>query len=324
MITLSGDNCTFIPPIVAAKLIVNPIANTAAGHDHVPMNNQPDMPPLSPAQQAPRQPAPSLWSTWPSVHIFGLAVALMAGDFVMQIIFFSVGGGLFLPVLLGTVGGVFVPLYLLARNANLPARYDFSLWWRQPLIMVASALMAVTALAPTSLLAQLSTRLHPPTPSWTAFMNESMPEGTPAIILAFFTVVIAAPLAEELIFRGLLQRLFARAWGPWPAIIVSALIFGIIHGEPWYLFGLIGIGVVLAVVYEATGSVLACWITHMVHNGISLAMMIWSDQPTDEVVPLTTTDWAIAAGSLVLLVLLSRFLLQTRPLVTARKNPDQQ
>ncbi len=323
MITLSTAEYTIIRQAPESGLSMNPIAKGQSGTDHTHMNHQPDIPPLSPPQMTPGNSAASLWSTWPSSRILGLAVVLMAGDFVLQIIFYTMGGGLFLPVLLGTVGGVLVPLYLLARRAALPARQDFSLWWPQPLILVVAGLMAVAALSPTSLLAQLSLRLHPPDPAWTAFMAENMPTGPMATLLAFFTVVVAAPLAEELIFRGLLHRLAARAWGPLPAIVISSLVFGVVHGEPWYLFGLIGIGVVLAIVYEATGSVLACWITHMVHNGVSLAMMIWSDESTAEVAPLTITDWSIAAGSLVLLVLLSLFLLQARRPRRTNKNPDQ-
>jgi len=287
------------------------------------MNNRPEMPPIPPLRQLGSQPGPSMWSTWPSARILGLAVMLMAGDFVLQILFYSSGGGLFVPVLVGTVGGVFGPLYLLTRRAQLPARSDFSLHWPQPLVLVAVALIAVAALAPTSILAQLSTLLHPVDPAWTSFMAESMPEGPVAILLAFLTVVVAAPLAEEIVFRGLLYRLSARLWGPWPAAIISSLVFGVVHGEPWYLFGLIGIGFVLAVVYEATGSVLACWVTHMVHNGISLAMMIWSEQPVAESAPLTVVDWLIAAGSLVFLILLSGFLLRARHPVRSRRNPDQ-
>lgn len=247
----------------------------------------------------------------------------MVGDFALQIIFDALGGGLFLPVLLGTIGGVFIPLYLITRSSQLPWRHDFSLHWRHPVILLGAALMAVSALAPTALLAQLSLRLHPPEPEWTAFMAENMPRGTAAIALSFLTVVVLAPLAEEIVFRGLLHRLASRMWGPWPAAIVSSLIFGVVHGEPWYLFGLIGIGFVLAVVYEATGSVLACWITHVVHNGVSLAMMIWGDPPTSEAAPLSPLDWVIAGGSLVLLVLLGRLLMQSRRPVPASEDPDR-
>ncbi len=275
------------------------------------MNNQYDTSPVS------------IWNTWPTSRIIALMVLLMGGDMVLQLIIYSLGGGLFIPVLLGTVGGVLLPLYFVVRTANLTGLDDFSLKRQAPIVLLASALMAIAALAPTSMMAQLSLSLHPPDPEWAAFMAENMPKGPLGIALAFLTVVVAAPLAEELIFRGLLHRLSSRLWGPWAATAISSLIFGIVHGEPWYLFGLIGVGIVLAVVYEATGSVLACWVTHMVHNAISLAMMVWADQPTSETMPLTMNDWLIAGGSLIALVLLSVLMLQARRRGEASKNPDQ-
>lgn len=271
------------------------------------MNHDPDI------FRTPRPgPATSMWTTWPPLRILALVVMLMAGNFSLQMIFFSLGGGLFLPVLIGAVGGVAVPLYYVATGANLPLRDDYSLHRPPPVMLAAAALVAVAALSPTSLLAQFSLRLHPADPQWMRFMAEAMPTGPAGIALAFVAVVVAAPLAEELVFRGLLHRLASHLWGPWPAAILSALIFGLLHGEPWYLFGLIGIGLVLALVYEATGSVLACWVTHAVHNAVSLGMMLWGEGAAGDPPPLTAVDWLIAAGSTLLLALLLAFLWQGR------------
>lgn len=301
----------------------NPIANEPTWPDLGTMNHEPETPPIPPHRPLDPRPGPSLWSTWPAARILGLAVLLMAGNFILQILFYSSGGGLFIPVLAGTIGGVFGPLYLVVRRAHLPARTDFSLHRPPSLVLVAAVLIAVAAMAPTSMLAEFSARMHPVDPAWSTFMTESMPRGPVAVALAFLAVVVAAPLAEEIIFRGLVHRLAARLWGPWPAAVISSLVFGVVHFEPWYLLGLVGIGFVLAVVYEATGSVLACWVTHMVHNGVSLAMMIWSEQPVAEPAPLTAGDWLIAAGSLVFLVLLCAFLLQARRPVRTHRNPGQ-
>ena len=267
----------------------------------------------SPREPRRHLPPASMWTTWPALRILALAVMLMAGNFLLQIIFYGMGGGLFLPVLVGSVGGVVVPLRLLASRTGLPLRDDFGLHVPAIPVVLAAALMAVAALSPTSLLAQFSVRLHPPDAEWLNFMADNMPQGPVELALAFLAVVVAAPLAEELVFRGLVHRLASHLWGPWPAAVVSALVFGVVHGEPWYLFGLVGIGFVLAVVYEATGSLVACWITHAVHNAISLSMMIWGDDGGAEVPALSLVDGLIAGGSLVLLVLLSAYLWQNRP-----------
>ena len=288
-----------------------------------PMNTNPDMPTEHSGDELALEPANSLWAIWSPLNILGLILVLVVGNTILQGIFYLLTGDLFLPALIGALGGVLAPLYFLTRRLGLPYRYDFSLGLSQPLVLLTAGLIALAALAPTSLLAQLNLLLKQPSAQWLALMEEALPTGALATALTILTVVVVAPLVEELVFRGLLHRLASRQWGPWAATSLSSLVFGLIHGEPWYLFGLVGIGVVLALVYEATGSVLACWVTHMVHNAVSLGMMLWSDQPTTETVPVTTTDVVISAGSLVFVVLLFVFLFRIHRPTRIRQSPDQ-
>jgi uncharacterized protein len=46
---------------------------------------------------------------------------------------------------------------------------------------------------------------------------------------ALLTIAIAPAVAEETFFRGLLQTPMAMRWGRWPAIVVTALGFGLLH-----------------------------------------------------------------------------------------------
>ena len=250
-----------------------------------------------------------LWETWSRGRILGLAVLLMAGNFFFQILVYVFREDLFLPVLAGAVLGVLLPVALIARRFGFSFRRDFSLSAPHPLILAASALMAVCSLIPTSLLAELSLRLHPMDSQWESFFQEHLPTTTFEIILAVITVVAVAPLAEELIFRGLLHRLTSSMWGAVPATVISALVFGIVHGEPWFLFGLIGVGIMLAFIYETTRSVTACWVAHAVHNSISLWAMLGNEGGLAETQSLTTQDWGLAAVSVLGILLVGKFLL---------------
>lgn len=59
-------------------------------------------------------------------------------------------------------------------------------------------------------------------------------------IVAVVAAAIVTPVVEELFFRGLLlQSLLKRGWGPAPAVMASALAFGVLHGS--------GSGAVLAI-----------------------------------------------------------------------------
>jgi len=250
-----------------------------------------------------------LWETWSRGRILGLAILLMAGNFFFQILFYVVREDLFLPVLAGAVAGVLLPATLIARRFGFSFRRDFSLSLPHPAVLLAAALMAICSLIPTSLLAELSLRLHPVDPQWESFFQEHLPTTTFEILLAVVTVVAVAPLAEEIIFRGLLHRLTSSMWGAAPAAVVSALVFGIVHGEPWFLFGLIGVGLMLAFIYETTRSVTACWVAHAVHNSISLWAMLNNEGGIAESQAVTVQDWGLAAASVVGMLLVGKFLL---------------
>lgn len=243
-------------------------------------------------------PPVGLWRTWGPGRIVALIVLLAAGNFLLQIVAYVLGLGLFGPVLIGAVGGVLVPLAWLARHEAIDGRTDFGFERIDPVELIGAIALAVAALAPSSLLADLSLRLHPADPQWARTFYEALPRTPFEIGLAILAVVIVAPLAEELVFRGLLHRLLHGIWGGVAASVLSALIFAIVHAEPWYLLGLFGVGLTLAVVWEATRSVAACWSAHAVHNAVSLGMMMQADQVVPEPSPLTAANWGWAAVSL--------------------------
>ena len=251
---------------------------------------------------------PGLWETWSHGRLLALAAILMLGNFTCQLLWYQVDRGLFGPVLIGSVGGVFLPLLALGRRWHWRAVHDFGLDRPKPVVLVGAVMMALAALAPGSLLAELSLRLHPADPEWLAHYAQNLPHTPAQIAVAFAAVVLVGPLAEELVFRGLVHRVFSRTWGPWPAIVASALVFGLIHREPWYLFGLVAVGLMLAFVWEATRSLTACWVAHAVHNGISLGVMLAQGPAGAVPQKIAPADVALSAASLVMLVLVGRWL----------------
>lgn len=77
--------------------------------------------------------------------------------------------------------------------------------------------------------------------------------------------VIAAPIFEEFIFRGLIFGGLRRSFGVWPATLASAAVFAILHPA----LGMVPVfvlGVCTALVYERTRSLLAPMIVHAVYN----------------------------------------------------------
>jgi uncharacterized protein len=102
-------------------------------------------------------------------------------------------------------------------------------------------------------------------------------EGALGAIAAFFLIVIAAPVAEEVFFRGFM---FAgiRSHGSFlVAALVSAGIWGLFHytgSDSWpVVLQLSVFGVILAAVYERTGSIRPCIALHALNNAIAFAVL---------------------------------------------------
>ena len=95
--------------------------------------------------------------------------------------------------------------------------------------------------------------------------------GLPTIALIGVTVAVAAPLGEELLFRGLLFRGMRGYWRFGPAALASGALFGLFHANPGVIVPFALIGVLFAWAYERTGSLWTPLGAHGGVNGVSFA-----------------------------------------------------
>lgn len=100
-------------------------------------------------------------------------------------------------------------------------------------------------------------------------------------VLAFLTLVMIAPIAEEAIFRGYLYGKLRKSVPMWLAIVITSLLFGLLHMK-WDGGLLAGVNVaidvfVLSIVMcslrEVTGSIWAGIVLHMMKNGLAFYLL---------------------------------------------------
>jgi hypothetical protein len=90
--------------------------------------------------------------------------------------------------------------------------------------------------------------------------------------------VFAAPLTEELIFRGCLYGIVRQTANRYVAMGVSAVVFALIHGHIPSLPGLVILSVALTLLYEETGTLWAPISMHAGFNAISIfGTIMWPD-----------------------------------------------
>ncbi|MCA8938929.1 MAG: CPBP family intramembrane metalloprotease, partial [Planctomycetes bacterium] len=93
---------------------------------------------------------------------------------------------------------------------------------------------------------------------------------------AFIGAVIAAPLVEEVAFRGMLFAGLRSRMGFWAAAALSSLIFLLVHnptGNILFIAPIFGLGMCLAYIYETTRNIWYGIAFHAAHNAISLSAM---------------------------------------------------
>lgn len=91
--------------------------------------------------------------------------------------------------------------------------------------------------------------------------------------LIFFAGALLAPLAEEIFFRGIVFRSYLLAKGPLVAYLASALVFASLHLNLPALPPIVVLGLVLAWLYHATGSLVPSVLAHAFNNGVAFIVL---------------------------------------------------
>jgi membrane protease YdiL (CAAX protease family) len=109
-----------------------------------------------------------------------------------------------------------------------------------------------------------------PPPAWITQAFSQLHDLASHPISGPLALVVIAPLTEELIFRGLILRGLLARTNPRRAIVISALLFALIHVNPWQFPTAFVAGLVLGWAYFRTGSLTLCMAGHALHNSIWL------------------------------------------------------
>jgi membrane protease YdiL (CAAX protease family) len=109
-------------------------------------------------------------------------------------------------------------------------------------------------------------------------------------ILFMAMAVLVAPLVEETVFRGYLYPLFAKSFGVASSVIITGVLFGLMHGAQlgwtWSLVSvLIAVGLIFTFVRARTGSVFASFLLHLGYNSMIALVTILGTQGFTKLTP---------------------------------------
>jgi uncharacterized protein len=236
---------------------------------------------------APRPAGRAAWAPWLALVAFvtGFGITVVVGLFVF--IAASAAGvpddapGLNIGLtLVQNVALVGAALFFAAMGlARRPAAADFGLrpsrFWRSVGLLVAVWIGFLILSAAWAALVSLDQQQELPA--------ELGADGPLLNVLAVVVLVtVVAPLGEELFFRGFFFGALRNWRGPWPAAVLTGLVFGGVHvgSSPiGYLVPLMIFGAGLCLLYEWTGSLYPTIALHALNNSIALgANLDWDWQ----------------------------------------------
>lgn len=88
------------------------------------------------------------------------------------------------------------------------------------------------------------------------------------LILVFLTVVIGAPLMEEILFRGIFYGVLRKHLKPVYAMLLSSVLFGLVHGQLIQIVYATFLGCVLTLLMIKYRTLKAAIVAHMIFNFI--------------------------------------------------------
>src|SRR5919202_2616050 len=233
--------------------------------------------------------------------------------------FVGVACGLAAPIVIGVFAGIAVAATGGDTN-DLPSGVLMALTFVQDIGFVIAALMVARfarrpsardfGLVPTNvqraigLLVAIYIAFYAFAGAWTSLLGidqkDDLPDelgadkSTAALVAVLILVCVMAPIAEEMLFRGLLFTSIRVSAGLWPAAIITGIVFGAIHAgssPAGFLVPLGVLGVGLCLLYAWTGSLLPCIALHAINNAIAFGVtQDWTWQiPLTAVVAIAVT-----------------------------------
>lgn len=116
-----------------------------------------------------------------------------------------------------------------------------------------------------------------------------LPAGGFATLLYFLGICVVPAVFEELLVRGAMQQMLSR-WGAWFSIIVSSVVFTLMHGDIAQMPSLFAVSVLMGLASHCTGTLAMGMALHFANNTMAFCFL-YATQKMDGVSALALTGY---------------------------------
>jgi membrane protease YdiL (CAAX protease family) len=158
-------------------------------------------------------------------------------------------------------------------------------------------------------------------PSEVGLTDPSIPSAAANPTMDFLVTVVFTPFFEEIIFRWFLFRKLAAKVSIWKAIVISSILFGIMHGVVNFVPTAIA-GAIFCILFEKYKSLFPCIVVHFINNITAFMLMFYSNQAGDtSTTPMPDDGYLLTFSAILIItsIILMIFFFKKRKLGTLSK-----
>jgi membrane protease YdiL (CAAX protease family) len=232
--------------------------------------------------------------------LFLCASCLLASMYVQQVFMYL--GQFRLGIGVSAVVAIVLPLWVLLRRIGPGVARQVRLARpRMPrLAYIVLATLATVVIVDQIYL--INQQFSPVPPEYLDSLEDLRPADAWNFSVIFVGLCVLVPIAEELLFRGMIQQIFTRNVGAVAGLLLAGLIFGAVHLNAHLLISISFFGVILSFVYFATGNLAYTIVSHAVFNALALLQLTFAGVSESAELPFYLQDVRIFVVSVVLLV----------------------
>jgi membrane protease YdiL (CAAX protease family) len=234
--------------------------------------------------------------------LFFCVSCVLSSMFIQQL--FITAGQYRMGIGLSSLFGIILPMVLLTRKfpGGFPAQIRLTRPRVHRMVLVIVATLAAVVLVDQIYI--INQRFYPVPEDYADQIRELKPAGVFQLSVTMLGLCLLVPIAEEIVFRGMIQRIFTRNMGAFVGVLLAGAIFGAVHMNAHLLISITAFGWFLGFVFEATGNLIYPVVAHAIFNAVALIQLVGDESVERGNLPLYLQDVWIVVMALVLFIFL--------------------
>lgn len=216
---------------------------------------------------------PDIFSAVNNYVLLFFGLSCLASSFFVRVLFFSVDE-LRAGLLVAPVIGIILPVYIVTRRFPQGFRRQISIARPRVLLGLHVVVATLCAVVIVDYAYALSQKFLSTPDDYIEGLKELKPTGAVSTAVTFLAICVLVPVSEEIIFRGIVQRIFARNMDGVLALVLAGVFFGATHLTPQLFLSMAIFGIFLGYLFFATGNLVYPILAHAVLNTASYIQLL--------------------------------------------------